>query len=1697
MISSRPEQQERAEDIAIVGMSCLFPGADSPARFWQNVVDKFDAIGDAPPDWQPELFYDPAGPAVDRSYTRRGGFLGDLCRFHPPKYGVPPSAVEGAEPDHFIALKCAYQAVADAGYPTLPLNRPKTGVILGRGLFVNRGWVAVFQRTVAVDQVLKVLGTLEPHRSQADLDTIRRELKKNLPPANTDTFPGLVHSALVGRIANRLDLQGPAYTVDAACSSTLLAVEHGIRELQAGRCDAMLVGGAQVSTPAPIHIMFCHLQALSREGKIAPFSAEAEGTVLGQGCGILVLKRRSDAERDGNRIYALLKSAGISSDGKGAGLLAPRTEGQQLSIARAYLEAGISPDTIGLVEAHGTGIPLGDAVELHSLQTCFGPRRGEHADVAIGSVKSMVGHLVPASGAVSLIKTALALHHRVLPPTLHAETPNPALELDKSRFYLCTEPRPWIHGNPQVPRRAGVNAFGFGGINAHVILEEYNGASSDHQDLERDWPCELVVVSATDRVELARRVAQLSSWLKQSTGCTLLDVAASCTGWQGNCRLAIVATSLEDLLKKLDRAAPLLADPQRQRIQDRGGVYWYAQPLAREGRVALVFPGEGSQYANMLGQLCRHFPVVRREFDLTSRAFETRGTSLSRVLFPQPATTKQVESELFEMDTAVAAVTAAARGLWRLLNVLQVKADAVVGHSSGEYAALLAAGAYRHQDDDAMVHAILAGIDSAVELKTANVLPQCSLVSVGGVPEATLDEVLAEFRQDVTVAMDNCPHQKILVGSKPVMSQVLLRLQGKGGLCQPLAWDRPYHTEAFAPACSIVQRYFDSLELCPPEIELWSCATAAPMPLQSDAVRELAVRQWRSPVRFRETIDAMYAAGVRVFIECGPRGNLSTFVADTLGDRPHAAVPLDVPNKSGIEQLCRAMGSLAAHGVALDLAALYARRNPQMFDFDGPPAKAPPQEPVLPLELPMLEMDRAVVEHWRAGATSPAKVERHTHVGSNGNGHHPATDGNGRTTPTGGEPGSGAMHGGRSTGNGHGPAPSQRSIARAAVAEHVSPGVSAAAAHSLIGTVHEEFQRTMQQFLRAQATVGALWGAPLQAPASDLLLNDAAPPEDSPMFFQRSVSPPSTPSIAQAASAFSLSSDVGTLDRPESPSLQTAPRQWPFVESLLEFRPGQRVVFECELTPEKHPFLRDHTFFGRRISDAHPELTPLAVMPLAMSMELLAEAAATLCPEQSVVALSDIRMSRWLAFAGDSRRVRVIAQCLNDQWVEARLVEADGDGEHEILSAQVELGNLPNTLGPRRLPALTFGPPPWPREALYQKILYHGPAFQGIEHVEAWGPSGISAQVREPSQRLLPKADAELVLPVALIDTASQIPGLVNGDLDSAGACCTMAFPNVIERLEFGRAIFDGAAMAAVSTLEQLPGKLRSDTEFARPDGQVVLRYWNKIEETIEFPLPLYRYALNPHTAFRERSLNALFDGVPLIDKLAVCQATAAGERLWAKAMWARVLAYQIFGTAERAEFNRLKLPPVALADWLLGRLAAKEAVRARLAHGGCLADTEIRKDEFQRPRAFIAGREAALVSLAHKTFQAVAVCGLASDFQGLGIDCEPLDALSPEVVADAFDDHERQLLDFPNGLRAGWGAKEAVAKALGRGVLGGPRCLAIESADPNSQTLTVSLRGAMAQAFPQYRQGEPVTLTAYWREHDNQIIVLSYIPNP
>ena len=469
-------REQLQQDVAVVGMAAIFSGAPNLRTYWENILAKVSAITDPPEeDGWTHAVYDPESRENDRVYCKRGGYLGDLARFSPLNYGVIPLSVDGGEPDHYLALRLSYEALADAGYDERPFDGRRAEVIIGRGTYINRGWATLFQHGLVVDQTVQILKQLHPEYQPAELQEIRQRLKASLPPFNAETAAGLVPNILTGRIANRLGLMGPNYIVDAACASSLIAVDHGMRDLLSRRCDLVLAGGVQASIPAHLLMIFCQLNALSRKSVIRPFDKDADGTLLGEGGGVIVLKRTEDAERDGDRIYARIKGIGTASDGRGTGVMTPRIEGEELAIRRAYETTGICPDSIGLIEAHGTGTPVGDLTEVEAMKRAFGPRSKEPRLCAMGSVKSMISHTIPAAGIAGLMKAVLAVYYNVLPPTLNCDEPNPKFGLEKTPLYINTETMPWIHGNQETPRRAGVNAFGFGGINAHAIVEEYTG----------------------------------------------------------------------------------------------------------------------------------------------------------------------------------------------------------------------------------------------------------------------------------------------------------------------------------------------------------------------------------------------------------------------------------------------------------------------------------------------------------------------------------------------------------------------------------------------------------------------------------------------------------------------------------------------------------------------------------------------------------------------------------------------------------------------------------------------------------------------------------------------------------------------------------------------------------------------------------------------------------------------------------------------------------------------------------------------------------------------------------------------------------------------------------------------------------------------------------------------------------------------
>jgi len=964
---ARKKTVTRDQDIAIIGMACMFPQAASLDAFWNNILGKVYAVGEPPPAWGAERYYDPDGDSAEHIYTKAGGFLRDLYRFNPAEFGIMPASIDGQEPDQFLALKVARDALVDAGYYGSEVDHANTGIILGHSTYLHRGQATMVQHGVVLDQTLEIFSQLYPHLQPDDMAQIKALLKSKLPPFSADTAPGVVPNVMTGRIANRLNLMGPNYLIDAACASSLLAVQSALEELRSGRSDLMLAGGVNASSPAEAFMVFSHLGGLSRNSHIRPFDAQADGTLLGEGLGIVVLKRLNDAQRDGDRIYGLVRTVGQSSDGRALGLLAPRLEGEVLAIQRAYQQSGIEPCSISLIEAHGTGIPLGDKTEIQSLRRVMGDREGEVPRCALGSVKSMISHCIPAAGIAALIKTTLALYYKVLPPTL-CEQPNPELELEKSPFYINTETRPWVH-SPAQPRRAAVDAFGFGGINTHAILEEYRAPDASQAGLQ-NWASELAVFAAADRRQLLDRLALVADYIEKcgDAPVTLRDIAYSLATAprEGGQRLAIVASDLGDLLKKIRKVAKALTDAGRHHYQTRNGVVFTDQPLT--GKLAFVFPGEGAQYPEMLADLALCFPVVREWFDFWEGIYEeTRDFPTTSAVFPPPtamdaAVRQRVEQRLYGLEIGSESMFISSQALFALLQNLGLQPDAMLGHSSGENSALVASGMVQLGDKAQLRKHILRLNRMYQEMESAGEIVTGSLLTVGAVSRDIILEVVGQSAGQLHLALDNCRHQSVLFGPREVMDRALDRFRKEGGLCAYLPFDRAYHTPLFEPVARNIERFFAAVDFGEARIPLYSCVNAGLYPEQPERIRHHAAIQWSSRVRFMETVEQMYADGVRMFVEVGPSGNLTAFIDDILCDREHLAISANSRNRSGLFKLQHLLATLMVQGQQVNLNALFDHRGCRPLDFSQPVPEAAKPAPYLSNTLPYVKLDAAEVD---------------------------------------------------------------------------------------------------------------------------------------------------------------------------------------------------------------------------------------------------------------------------------------------------------------------------------------------------------------------------------------------------------------------------------------------------------------------------------------------------------------------------------------------------------------------------------------------------------------------------------------------------------------------------------------------------------------------------------------------------------------
>lgn len=919
------------EPIAVIGLACVFPQAPDAESFWHNILNGVNAICDPAESWEAQRYLDSG-----RITTAKGGYLRDLFRFNPAEFGIMPSSVDGGEPDQLLALQAAKRALEDAGarYLERDFDHTDTGIVLGHSTYYHRGQINAAQHNICLDQTMDILKAALPGLGTEQEDKIREHLRGQLPPFNADMCPSEVPNVMTGRIANRLNFTGPNYLIDAACASSLLAVNAAIEELRSGHSRMMLAGGVNASLPAEVSVIFTLLDALSRRGSVRPFEEGSDGTLLGEGLGIVVLKRLSDAQKDGDKIYALVHGVGQSSDGRGLGLLAPSERGETLAVKRAYEAAGIDPASIGLIEAHGTGIPLGDKTEIATLKSVLGPRKGEQGSVAIGSVKSMISHCIPAAGMASFIKMCLSLHHKVLPPTL-CDKVNPELGIGETPLYVNNTLRPWI-AKPGEKRRAAINSFGFGGVNAHAILEEAPDEAKKPLKCS-PWPAELFVFAGDGADDLKEQIVRLQTCLQYRTDHRLSDLAFTLSeeaaDKKGSHKLALIAESRADLEKKIGQAFSILE--KNKPVLGKGGVLYSTAPIT--GKMAFMFPGEGSQYMNMLSDLAVHFACVREWFDLWHATYETApGENRTDLVFPPHSELtderrKIIDERLHRMDAGSEAVFIAGQAMFSLLDSLGVRPDAMVGHSSGESSALVASRAIAWKTPEDMAGFIRKLSAVSDDLSQKGQIKTGALMAIGLMDKNTIREQVAGTT--VMVAMENCPTQTIVFGGKDDVEKLAALLAEKGAICEILPFDRGYHTPYFEPMKKGFDKYYKDINLGVPQIPLYSCASASLFSDDIDGVRKLAADQWMQTVRFSDTIEAMYDDGVRAFIEVGPGGKLASFAEQILRGKDALTATGNLETRPGMAQFLNLLGKLYVCGKA-GTQALFMDRAVRKLDLD-------------------------------------------------------------------------------------------------------------------------------------------------------------------------------------------------------------------------------------------------------------------------------------------------------------------------------------------------------------------------------------------------------------------------------------------------------------------------------------------------------------------------------------------------------------------------------------------------------------------------------------------------------------------------------------------------------------------------------------------------------------------------------------------
>ncbi|HEY5894949.1 MAG TPA: SDR family NAD(P)-dependent oxidoreductase [Chthoniobacterales bacterium] len=867
--------------IAIIGIGCRFPGGvNDTDSFWKLLVDGRDAITEVPSDrWNERRYYDPDPGIAGKTFAKRGGFLDQIDQFDPQFFGISPREAPYVDPQHRLVLETAWEAIEDAGLVLDFGNGTDIGVFVG----VSHNDYQGIQST-AFDHF-----GITPH-----------------------TATGSAHSIAANRISYCLNLRGPSVAVDTACSSALTAVHMACEHIRAGRGEVALAGGVTVMITPGGFIGFSQASMLSPEGRCAAFDASASGFVRGEGAGMVLLKRLSQAIQDGDPIHGVIVGTSINQDGHTNGISLPSTEAQTRLVQDACKSAGIAPTQIGFVEAHGTGTAVGDPIEAHALSEALCRDRPAEDPLPIGSCKTNLGHLETAAGVAGLVKAALVLKHQLIPPSLHFNTPNPNIDFEelKLRVPAASEPFPETDGE----RMAGVNSFGFGGANAHVILVEPPVLpQAKHADAwpERAWP---VVLSGRSEEALRGCAMKLAAWLTERSDLNgdspVLPDFTYTLGTRRNHhphRLTLVIRSIPELIQELDAFAI-----KQESVKVRTS---FTPRPEHSPRIAFVMSGQGPQWWGMGRELMQHEPVFRRVIERCDAAM--RGYTLFSLL--DELGRSEETSQLHRTEIAQPAIFAMQVALAELWKSWGVQPAAVVGHSVSEIAAACVAGVFSLEEGARIVGLRAQFMDGCAR-------GEGTMLAVG-LGEEEARALIARHDRTVRIAAFNSPRSLTLAGSRLSLEAMLAELEPQGVFARPVRVDHPFHHPLMEPAAEALEEALTDLKLQADTVPFFSTVTGGRCQGETcDAAH------WgngvRHPVQFASAVNALADFGVDIWLELGAHPALAHSIQECLAVHDHskATVISSARREREHESMLEASMDLHRAGVALDFKAMTPSR---------------------------------------------------------------------------------------------------------------------------------------------------------------------------------------------------------------------------------------------------------------------------------------------------------------------------------------------------------------------------------------------------------------------------------------------------------------------------------------------------------------------------------------------------------------------------------------------------------------------------------------------------------------------------------------------------------------------------------------------------------------------------------------------------